>query len=609
MYTDLIDYFNKGIKTTSAADAVSFKKVNELAVRLGYVIHPDCCNKFVVEWLKSKTFNYNATFYKEWNDVLSKSRFELFIDQLMHYATTYGTDFSLGNGYVPNDGAVVPAFTNLKVLEPIAEDELYGKCINILKSGIALKESTTRPLVSFVEFFMKKNGFDETAVVDVLTDVKNKEAQAMLAMKMEMLPNDEFGILRCIVYRITGSCLLIKSRDAIHTIKYFSSDEKHPIALLTDAQIAKLSRIFYRFKPLFLAMKNKRTARTINKIRRLAKKNHTPFHVGFWENIVSEPRDITEVCCRLKELDNFKKIRLLMILKERLDFPTTAGIFPIRNGKIFVRENYEPSYDKEWLGLLFDAIRASLVNSLKSKACSVRLPSNYRIALPSSEKTFVGNIPFGSSFQMSKNNVVGVYWRNEWGTRDFDLSMVDITGSVLSWRCDYVNGDCSVIYSGDMTNAAPEASELFFIKNTAPDGIIKLNKFNGDDKSQFRFFFGNENRKPKHVRDRMIDPNNIKIDVMVPFDGQGEKTIGMVFDNCFYFMDFASGKSRVSSGGKYVSTVTENMSRKARCFIYLDEILHLAGFNIIPDDSEVDADMDFTTLEKDSLVNLLSSEE
>ena len=35
----------------------------------------------------------NATFYRAWNDVLSKTRFELLFDQIMHYSTTYGTNF------------------------------------------------------------------------------------------------------------------------------------------------------------------------------------------------------------------------------------------------------------------------------------------------------------------------------------------------------------------------------------------------------------------------------------------------------------------------------------------------------------------------------------
>ena len=615
MYTNLIDYFNRGIKTTNKADAMPFKKVNELAVRLGYVIHPDCCNKYVWEWLNCQTMNHNATFYKEWNDVISKNRFELLIDQLMHYATTYGTEFSVGNGYVPNDGAVVPAFKELKVIEPITDEEIFEKCMKMLSSGVALKDSTVEVFIEFILKYIRDTIKTDDEIISILTRITNKEAQAGLAYTLNLLPSDEFGILRCLVYRYTKSALLIKSPEVLSAIKRCSADEvmlgsKVPLETLSDKQLEKLSRIFYRFKPIFLAMKTKRTASIINKIRRLAKKNHTPLNIGFWENIISEPRDITEVCFRLKDLDNFKKVRLLMMLKEKLDYPTTAGVFPVRNGKLYVRDNYAPMYDLNWLESLYNAVKASLVNSLSKKACLIKLPDNYRIALPSSEKNFVGNLPFGTSFKMTRNNIVGVYWRNEWGTHDYDLGFTDVRGRMLSWRSDYINGNKTIIYSGDMTNAEPEASELFFIENNAPDGIIKLNKFNGMDDSKFRFFFANEKRDAKHQRDRMVDPNNIKLDVMIPFVGQGEKTIGMMFDDNFYFMDFGTGRNRAASGGKYVDTIISSMKQKAKCFIYLDEILFEAGFSRIPDDEELpEGGIDFRNLEKDTLINLLSTEE
>ena len=75
-YINLIDYFRFGISDESFKK-VDFAKINELAVKLGYIIHPDCCNEIVFKWLKSLTMNYNSTFYREWSDVLSKSRFEI----------------------------------------------------------------------------------------------------------------------------------------------------------------------------------------------------------------------------------------------------------------------------------------------------------------------------------------------------------------------------------------------------------------------------------------------------------------------------------------------------------------------------------------------------
>jgi hypothetical protein len=315
------------------------------------------------------------------------------------------------------------------------------------------------------------------------------------------------------------------------------------------------------------------------------------------------------VCNRLAELDNFRKVRLLMLVRERIMFETKSGVFKIRNGKMFVREDYSPKYDLDWLGELFLAIKASLVNSLKKKACSVKIPKNLNLVLPTSEKDFVGNFPFGSSFKMSENNVVGVYWRNEWKTRDYDLSMLDMQGRLLSWRGSYYNEDRSLVFSGDMTNAAPEASEMFFIRNSAPDSIIKINKFRGYDESKFRFFYANEIPESyDNLVGYMVDPNNIKFDTMVEFNGQGEKTIGIILNNEFYFMDFKTGNQIVSSAGDYSSTVIESMKRKAKCFIGLEEILKAAGFNIIEDGDEREPGIDFTKLEKDTFVKLLSDE-
>ena len=153
MQTALIDYFKKGIVSSDKSDNRDFAAINKKAVKLGYIISPECCNKFVDEWLDTLTANYNSTFYKEWNDVISKSRFELFVDQIRHYSSTYGKlekgEEPVGNGWTPNDGGITPRFEDLKVIEPITKEELAGKCFDVLKSGIALKDSTMKVLCDF----------------------------------------------------------------------------------------------------------------------------------------------------------------------------------------------------------------------------------------------------------------------------------------------------------------------------------------------------------------------------------------------------------------------------------------------------------------------------
>ena len=97
MYAELIDYFGKGI-VSDELKKIDFAALNSKAVLFGYIIHPDCCNEAVDKWLDTLPMDYNATFYKEWDDVMSKGRFELFLDQILHYATTYGMDTSPTTG-------------------------------------------------------------------------------------------------------------------------------------------------------------------------------------------------------------------------------------------------------------------------------------------------------------------------------------------------------------------------------------------------------------------------------------------------------------------------------------------------------------------------------
>lgn len=625
MHTALIDYFKKGLVASDKSDNCDFAAINKKAVKLGWIISPECCNKYVDEWLDSLTANYNATFCKEWDDVISKSRFEIFLDQIRHYASTYGKlmkgEEIEGNGFVPNDGGVIPRFEDLKVLEPINAQTLGRKCFEVLKSGIALKDSTMKVMCDYFKE-TKYDGMDyaKDDVAEMLSEVKNKEAMCYLSQKFGVLPADEFGMLRCIAFAYTGRMELIKSKATIAVIKAKSAESgfRSPLLNLTDEQEKRLSRIFLRFKPIFLAMKGEKKGKVggvVNRLRRLAVKNHKPFKIGFWESIIKTEHPLDEVKKRLVDLDNFRKIRLMMLCKERMNFPTTSGVFTIRNGKQFVRETYSPKYDKNWVARLYYAIEESLCESLKAKACLVKMPDGYDIALPTSEKNFVGNFPYGTSFGMTKNNVIGVYWRNEWKTRDYDLSYADLGGNRIGWNSAWYNGisrgsnSSSVIYSGDMTNANPEAVELLYMRDDAPDGIVMLNKFAGEDDSKFRFFFANEEMAPTGMRNHMVNPNNIRFDTMIDFQGRGQKTIGLMLDNRFYLMDMGTGKGRVSTG-KYAPIIIGAMKKKAKSFIDLKEVLYRAGFTMWQPakdgEEEVKPDIDFTNLEKDTLINLLS---
>lgn len=635
MNINLITYFNVALK----ANDKSFEEVNREAAKYGWLVHPDCCGADTLKWINTvaKT-QYNKTFYKKWEDITSKTRFELLVDQLLHYASTYGTDFTAGEGYMPNHENTEIPFQEFKVIMPVTEQEMFDRCVGMLSSGIALKETTQHDIVDYVV----KNVKNWEAWNFDLDVVKNKEAQATIAVTTHKYPNDSFGLLRCLVYEATGSTMLIKSKSMIACIKAGAS--KLDLTRLSDAQMVNLSKIFHRYKPLFLAMKGssgtssamtteafkkamkkakidnvvKATNSTVvNKLRKLADTYHTPLVKGFWETVISEQKNMDEVKAKVGEITNFKKVTLMQCIKERLA-NQKGQCFIIRNGKIWVRPDYQAKSDTTYLMNLYLVLQNSLVDSIKGKACTVRYPKGINLTIPTSEKNFIGNYPVGSYVNMGDDhNVVGIYWENAWFTRDFDLHLQDMEGRTYGWNASYgrTTDKNKVIFSGDITNAPNGATELFYIGGKAEDGIFTVNRFSGDPgkDSQYKFFVAQDNslanKNDRWVREGgkeyMLDPNKVVAEAMIPVPADStQSSVAALVDNKFVLLDVKSGNGRVPRHDLN-SVIIDKFKVKARSFIELREILEAAGFTEAPVDAE-EVGLDLTQISKDTLIDLFA---
>ena len=65
---------------------------------------------------------------------------------------------------------------------------------------------------------------------------------------------------------------------------------------------------------------------------------------------------------------------------------------------------------------------------------------------------------------MGEKLAAGIYWEDKWGANDLDLSGLNISGKI-GWNSDYYNENRSIIYSGDLTEAANGAVEYLHINN------------------------------------------------------------------------------------------------------------------------------------------------
>ena len=601
----LIQFFKAAVPGAPAAADPA--RLQQDALRCGFILHPDLLNTDLEAFVARQTADPNSTFYKRWEDIRQKDRFALFLDQVTHYATTYGSAFTQeGPGWVPNDGAQAPELSNYTLIVPISEEELYGRCLALLQGGAALKSATVEALCGAVTDYLAAHPdtpFD-------LDAIRNREALSLLCKALGRRPSRPVELLRYILYETTGSPLLIQSDDVLAEIR--EQPDAFDFRQLTQAELDALASIFYRFKDLLLAFRTqeefdaKRSAYVlrpsknrpvINRLRRAAPRHHVPMQKGFWETLLSADVSEEELRARLDGVSNFKLVTLLQTVRERLlTQPGDPVLYFIRNGSVWQGEAPQRADRRAYLEMLERVLHGRLVQNLSARACSVRFPERVRLACPASEKNFVGNLPFGSCYEMSDHNFFGIYWREDWGTHDFDISFVDWSGAKTGWNAAYDTGE--VIYSGDMTSARPEAAEVLYCRAGCPDGTVFCNRFNGGEGSRFRFFVGRQDIADL-TANYMVDPNAKVLDEEMVSDRR-QKMLAVVSGGWIFLMDVATGRGRVS-GSEGAGRREAVLARKAHCFLSLRELLLEAGFTET-DDPEID----FRDLKKDTLLGLFA---
>lgn len=595
----------------------SFTEVNELAIKRGYLVVPEACTGAVMDWLKDEKFDPNATFFKDWQYIQDNGNISLMFEQILHYITTYGTDFALGNGYVSNDGKDKPmmAYDRLKLVTAVSADELKARCVDMLKSGAALKESTCKALVDFV---VATGGCPAD-------EIPNKEAACLLHFHQGTHPSDPVEYVRYLVYLYTGSTLLIKSRRDVQAIRTSGRSAGYEaVSKMTDADIDLLAAVFFRFKPIFVAMKGsdsfaslprktfEKVAHVINRIRVRADKLKRPFAAGVLDTICVPGDDgklkkIEEV---LKGVTMFRKLRLYQCLIDREFTGTDENpMYTIRNGKMFIRKNYRPRNDREWIRQVARIVSGNIHDALRQKAKThkVKLPANCVLTVPTSEKNFIGDYPMGTMIPLSEHNIVGVYWRNEWGTRDFDLSMVDSEGNGVSWHTGFKDGD--YMHSGDMTNAEPEASECIYFRGKSGSGkVINLNQFNGSDpKSRYRLFIAKHDGRPKFNTGYMVDPK----DIVLTVDGNiaaAQTALAVIDGQSIILLGTGSGSRIITFADGSTQSVIETVAKRYTHSIKLEGLLQLAGYEVVPADYEGEVDLDLTDMKRDTLIKFLADD-
>ncbi|MBR1420013.1 MAG: hypothetical protein IJ575_03000 [Selenomonadaceae bacterium] len=561
----------------------------------------------------------NRGFYKSFGTVKDSEHDKLLIDQLTHYFTTYGLE-SLGLRdesivYIPPDKLNLPKDSKpikVTIIKSISLDEIESRTRNLISSGVAMSNDSIQYLCDVIRLLDLKIDF---------SSIRNKEIRIRIYDLLGRVPDSPEEFLRFIIYKKTGSTLIIKNRETFKAIR--DSEESVAPYFVRYKDLTKLASIFYRFKPIWIAFKSesKVMSRVINRIRRLAVKYHRPVKPKILDTVTSNPDiNLDELRKELEEVTIFKRISIANAILFRMAW-TESIVYFIRNGKAFATElNCEIFKRNDILDVVIESIVKDLRKNVAGK--SIHLPDDLNYAAPTSEKRFMGNIPFGSIYQFKNKNIVaGVHWENVGENRiDLDLHLTS-TERHVGWN-DWLNDDnffdmkkSDVIFSGDMTDAPKSqggATEAFFIgeKIGFETFMLTLNYFNFDSSiSPVPFKLIIDDVKSDRINKRyLIDSHTISFTLSNEISSP-EMFLGFIDayhgDKYFMFTSANFGKRIVARYDKSTRHLIEATRESFHSTLKLKDLLERAGARFEKSEGEEwDIDLDPQIATKDSILSL-----
>ena len=558
----------------------------------GYVIEPEAlwAKDDILEFYDNESLNgkdLNKTFHKAWKTIKETPRGELAIHHILHYISTYGTNFE-GEIYIPDEVLKVPGVkVTFKVVHAYSKAELTKKALAMLESGIALTEETINDVLTVL---VDELGYAFTGD----ERIRNKEAVVRIADLYGVIPTDFMAFFRYILFRSTGSTLVIKNGKTIAAIKASTYD---PTLQFKKFGLVKLAENFNRFKPLFLAYKSK-CKDVINEISRLSKHKHKPMVTNPLNQVTQ--RELTSADKHW--LDNatpYAIFKAMAALHSRKNGQTTF-MYKVRNGKTYVKEGCPDSQNQNYMFLL-----KYLKGRMDMKGKRIFIPQDVSYALPTSEKMYVGNIPMGTKFY-GDQLAVGIYWENAWGAHDLDLSGMSADGKV-GWNSAYGRGGdgSGLMFSGDITNAPNGAVEYLYAQKGIPGPTLVLNNvYNGQDDSTFKIIVG---RGDSIDRQYMMNPNNLFMEATVKAV-QKQSVIGILFPEkgrqAFVLVNFGAGHTQVSGYNDHSTLARVAMFQEWRNPLSFTYLVQALGAELVDDPKDADVNLSLNNLTKDSFISL-----
>lgn len=500
---------------------------------------------------------------------------QLVTKQLLHYVEVYGLNRPGLFDLEVEEGQVMV----MTYVQGITVEQLADRVRALIYANAPVRDS------DLVRQIIQDFNID----YDV-NQIRNNELRVELFNPNRDRFNNGDDAVRYMVKLATGKTLLIKSRQVIDSIKVCSQITTK----FLEAHEMPLAQVFNRHKPLILAAKRAVNRNVINRITRLSKRNHVPVHEPIGKRFLAlalAGRADQTALDKVSLRDRFKILNLIEYKHTGQD----TDAFIVRNGKVHL-EAGRAVRDTAGLNRVRDMIVASLRRDLAGlQGKRILLDSTVDYGLPISRKQALGNLPYGTNITVSGGRIsAGVYWHDDWGARDLDLSTIDRSGHRTGWGAwsGYSKSN-PVTFSGDMTSARNGAME--FMTSTGVEYGLFVNIFSGNNGAGFELVVGRDG-KDRWIQDVVIREKG-------SLDSRGN-VIGFVNNNTFTVYQGRLNDNRWSVDNKATAVVARGTSR----FWTVSQLLDAAGISYDldrADGAEYDHDLSYGSFSYDRLENLL----
>ena len=252
------------------------------------------------------------------------------------------------------------------------------------------------------------------------------------------------------------------------------------------------------------------------------------------------------------------------------------------------------------------------------------IPSYIDYCAPVSEKQFIGNIPYGTKFSFPNTVSLGIFWENYKNKRtDLDLHLTTLSGA-FGWNASYRNGERTVLYSGDMTDATNGAAEAFYANYSKLDEpyILSANNFTGMPDVPFKFIC-TESRFEGYTGGVWGPPATCPIDISktlfppidLKFKDTNSQTIGFGRRNVFYFYGGELNSGIIPDRSKYreymdalYARTSASMTLRSLLYMAGARVVSESGYEQLTDDEKAQVvDLTPSALTRTTLIDLVDS--